>query len=45
MKKIKIAIVGMGSIFEKHYQLLKKNKFFNIIAVCDQNYSYKKKNS
>jgi predicted dehydrogenase len=43
MKKIKIAIVGMGSIFEKHYQLLKKNKFFNIIAVCDQNYSYKKK--
>jgi predicted dehydrogenase len=43
--KIKIGIVGIGNIFHKHYDVLKNNKFFQIIAFCDSNYNAKNKNS
>jgi predicted dehydrogenase len=43
--KIKIGIVGIGNIFHKHYDVLKNNKFFQIIAFCDRNYKTKNKNS
>ena len=39
MKK-KIAIIGCGKIFFKHYEAIKINKFKNkldLVAVCDQN--------
>jgi UDP-N-acetyl-2-amino-2-deoxyglucuronate dehydrogenase len=43
--KIKIGIVGLGNIFDKHYAVIKNNKFFKIIAFCDKNYKIKVKNS
>jgi predicted dehydrogenase len=43
MKKIQTAIVGMGNIFDKHYQILKNNKLFNIVALCDKDNNFKKK--
>ena len=33
--KIKVAIIGCGRIFDKHYQAIKFNKNFNLVAVCD----------
>ena len=43
--QIKIGIVGMGNIFQKHYAVIKNNKFFQIVALCDRNYKNKNKNS
>jgi predicted dehydrogenase len=43
--EIKIGIVGLGNIFDKHYSVIKNNKFFKIIAFCDKNYKFKNKNS
>ena len=43
--QIKIGIVGMGNIFQKHYPVIKNNKSFQIVALCDRNYKTKNKNS
>jgi predicted dehydrogenase len=43
--QIKIGIVGMGNIFQKHYAVIKNNKSFQIVALCDRNYKTKNKNS
>ncbi len=40
MKKINIAIVGLGRISTKHIDAILKNKrFFNLVAVCDNDKS------
>ncbi len=35
MKKINIAIVGLGNISKKHIEAIKKIKNFNLVSVCD----------
>ena len=38
-KKIDIAILGLGAIGQKHIKSLLLNKFYNIKAVVEKNYS------
>ena len=36
MKKINFAILGCGRVSEYHAKIIKKNKFSNLVAVCDK---------
>lgn len=36
-KKKKVAIIGCGRIFDKHYKAIKNNKNLILVAVCDLN--------